>query len=202
MSLEFANPSAINGSSKKSAKPPDELVEMRFYVPGSRMKGADSDEDEEGQKEKKKEKKKKAENGDGSDKEGTDKEESDKQSSAGEEDEDQNAAQQFHSLIRERASLTSQTAAGSLLISFDEVLVTTPRGRYDVAMYQSFLRWVVLWTSIDSHRKCLDSAAKRTTTKSYTTALLACFYCQRTSSTFNSLYGHTWIRYLQALTEF
>jgi len=156
VSLEFSNSRAVNGSGRKPARAPDELVEMRFYIPGTRIRQADS-EDEDGEKVEKKKKKKDSVEREGSDKEGSDKEGEGKGSDADEEgdEDDQNAAQQFHSLIRERASLTSQTAAGSLLVSFDDVLVTTPRGRYDVAMYQTFLRlrgktydYKILYTSI------------------------------------------------------
>jgi structure-specific recognition protein 1 len=147
VSLEFSTGS----STKKGKGAPDELVEMRFYVPGSRMKGMDSEDEDAEKVEKKKKKKKETAEGEdeGSDKENDDKEgeekEKEKEKEGSEDDEggdedDQNAAEQFHSLIRERSSRTSQTASGTLLISFVEVLVATPRGRYDVAMYQTFLR--------------------------------------------------------------
>jgi structure-specific recognition protein 1 len=138
VSLEFI--SANDGSAeknKKVAKPADELVEIRFYVPGARTQGDDSDvETKKAEAKEKKRQEKAAKNG-ADDDEGSAAEASEEEN---EEDEDQSAAQQFHSLVRERASLTSQTAGGALLISFDDILVTTPRGRYDIDMYQAFLR--------------------------------------------------------------
>lgn len=187
VSLEFSNAKPVNGASKKMAKPPDELVEMRFYVPGSRMKGVGSDgEGEEG--EKKAKKAKKETNGDvdidgsqkGSDKEGSGDDDDD--------DEDQNAAQQFHSLIRERASLSSQTALGSLLVSFEDVLVTTPRGRYDVAMYKNFLRFVATSSIPLLGLGKTDFVGRHMTTRSCIPASLDCSYCLRMRTTSNSLW--------------
>ncbi|TFK91854.1 SSrecog-domain-containing protein [Polyporus arcularius HHB13444] len=102
VSLEFA---------PRSAKPPrngpDELAEIRFYVPGTHTKGRGSDA--------------------GSDK------------SDNEDDgEEISAAQAFHDLVKEKAELGQ--VSGDIILSFDEVNVLTPRGRYDVDMYPEFLR--------------------------------------------------------------
>ncbi|THH05506.1 hypothetical protein EW145_g4746 [Phellinidium pouzarii] len=104
VSLEFA-PSAASRPAKGAA---DELMEIRFYVPGTHAKPAGSD--------------------------------------AGEEDvvdaeidgEETSAAQAFHDVIKEKAELGE--VSGDMIINFEEVLVLTPRGRYDVDMFPDFLR--------------------------------------------------------------
>ena len=84
----------------------DEIVEIRFHVPGtqkSRAAGLDA----------------------GS------------QKSDGEED-DVSVAQVFHDTIKEKAELGQ--VSGDLILSFEEILVLTPRGRYDMDMSYDFLR--------------------------------------------------------------
>ncbi|KDR83147.1 hypothetical protein GALMADRAFT_1349439 [Galerina marginata CBS 339.88] len=53
-------------------------------------------------------------------------------------DEEISAAQVFHDTIKEKAEIGQGT--GDLILSFDEVLVLTPRGRYDMDMFPDFLR--------------------------------------------------------------
>ena len=48
------------------------------------------------------------------------------------------AAQAFHDAIKEKAEIGQ--VSGDIILSFDEVNVLTPRGRYDVDMYPEFLR--------------------------------------------------------------
>ncbi|KAG1745880.1 structure-specific recognition protein-domain-containing protein [Suillus paluster] len=105
VSLEFA-PSTPSGK-KPSRSAPDEMVEIRFYVPGTqaRARGSDagsqkSDDEEEG--------------------------------------EEMSAAQAFHDAIKDKADIGQ--VSGDLVLSFEEVLVLTPRGRYDVDMFLDFLR--------------------------------------------------------------
>ena len=106
VSLEFST------SSQRPAKGAgDELVEIRFYVPGSRAKGAASDAGSQAGDEEKEE--------------------------APVEDET-SAAQAFHDMVKEKAALGA--VSGSMIINFEEVLVLTPRGRYDVDMFPDFLR--------------------------------------------------------------
>lgn len=102
VSLEFSTAS----SSKPVKGAGDELVEVRFYVPGQHTKQTGEDEEE--------------------------------KSDAGEVDDDTTAAQAFHDAIKEKAELGEVT--GDLIINFEEVLVLTPRGRYDVDMFPNFLR--------------------------------------------------------------
>ena len=52
--------------------------------------------------------------------------------------EETSAAQAFHDQIKERADIGQVTGEG--IIVFNEVLVVTPRGRYDIDMFPSFLR--------------------------------------------------------------
>ncbi|KAH7885252.1 SSrecog-domain-containing protein [Phlebopus sp. FC_14] len=105
VSLEFA-PSGPAGK-KASRNAPDEMVEIRFYVPGThtRVRGSDA----------------------GSQK-----------SDAEEDGEEVSAAQAFHDAIKDKADIGQ--VSGDLVLSFEEVLVLTPRGRYDVDMFLEFLR--------------------------------------------------------------
>ena len=103
VSLEFFLP---DSERKEKKRAPDELVEMRFYIPGAHVKGEED-----------------GENGD---------------STIINADEDQSAAQVFHDAIKEKADIGQVTGEG--IIVFNEVLVTTPRGRYDIDMFPNFLR--------------------------------------------------------------
>ena len=60
------------------------------------------------------------------------------QKSDDEDEEEQSAAQVFHDMVKEKAEIGQ--VAGDTILSFEEVLVLTPRGRYDVDMYTEFLR--------------------------------------------------------------
>ncbi len=121
VSLEFAVPA----DKKSSRHAPDELTEIRFYVPGTHARearGSDagsqkSDQEDEG------------------------------------EGEDISAAQAFHDAVKDKAEIGQ--VAGDVILSFEEVLVLTPRGRYDVDMFPEFLRlrgktydYKILYTSI------------------------------------------------------
>ncbi|KII90788.1 hypothetical protein PLICRDRAFT_545698 [Plicaturopsis crispa FD-325 SS-3] len=122
VSLEFANP-APSGSQKKSSKnAPDEMVEIRFHVPGTHTRARDSDA--------------------GSQK-----------SDVEEDGEETSAAQAFHDAVKEKADIGQ--VSGDIILSFEEVLVLTPRGRYDVDMFPDFLRlrgktydYKIVYTSI------------------------------------------------------
>lgn len=100
VSLEFSNEAA-----KGSKNTEDEMVEIRFHVPGTQTKlksgsdAGDADEPEE---------------------------------------EEISAAQVFHDQIKEKADIGQVT--GDMILSFEEVLVVTPRGRYDLDMFSEFLR--------------------------------------------------------------
>jgi len=59
-------------------------------------------------------------------------------SDAEDEGEEISAAQAFHNTIKERAEIGQAT--GDIILSFEEVLVLTPRGRYDVDLYHDFFR--------------------------------------------------------------
>lgn len=108
VTLEFSN---LSSSSKTSSKNMgDEMVEIRFHVPGTHSKL-------------------KASGSDGSQK--SDAEDND-------DEEEVPAAQVFHDMIKDKAEIGQVT--GDLILSFEEVLVLTPRGRYDMDMYPEFLR--------------------------------------------------------------
>lgn len=103
VSLEFI----VDESKKRSKGAPDELVEIRFHVPGTHTKTRGSDA--------------------GSQK-----------SDAEDEEEEISAAQVFHDAIKDKAEIGQVT--GDIILSFEEVLISTPRGRYDVDMFPDFLR--------------------------------------------------------------
>lgn len=87
------------------------MVEIRFHVPGSASKVKGSDA-------------------------GSQKSDDENEN---ENDEDEiSAAQAFHETIKERANIGQIT--GNMILSFEEVLVLTPRGRYDMDMFPDFLR--------------------------------------------------------------
>ena len=122
VSLEIAPPPPAapqaTGGGKVRVKAVDELVEMRFHVPG--QAGKDDDDS-------------------GSDVEG---------------EETVSAAQAFHDMIKERADI-GEGGAGEGVVVFNEVLVLTPRGRYDVDMFLTNFRlrgktydYKILYTSV------------------------------------------------------
>jgi len=122
VSLEFLAPSDSAGK-KPSKGQPDEMVEIRFFVPGqsTRARGSDAG--------------------------------SNKSDAEEEEDDDVSAAQAFHDAIKDKAELGH--VSGDIILSFEEVLVLTPRGRYDVDMFPDFLRlrgktydYKIVYTSI------------------------------------------------------
>ncbi|KAK7048592.1 FACT complex subunit POB3 [Favolaschia claudopus] len=67
---------------------------------------------------------------------GSDDEKSDAE--GGDDDDETSAAQVFHDNIKETAEIGQ--VSGDIILSFEEVLVLTPRGRYDVDMFRDFLR--------------------------------------------------------------
>uniref|UniRef100_A0A093V3F7 FACT complex subunit POB3 n=1 Tax=Talaromyces marneffei PM1 TaxID=1077442 RepID=A0A093V3F7_TALMA len=125
VAVEFALPADekanghIEGSTKnrgrKAAAGPDELVEMRFYIPGTALK------------------KEKAE-GDGVKKEGSEEE----GEAEGEELEEQNAANLFYETLMDKAEIGD--VAGDTYATFLDVLHLTPRGRFDIDMYEASFR--------------------------------------------------------------
>ncbi len=120
VSLEFSNPSS-KAPTKSSL---DEMVEIRFHVPGAYTKPRASDA--------------------GSQKSDDEEETNEAEISA---------AQVFHDMIKDKADIGQ--VAGDLILSFEEVHVVVPRGRYDVDMFPDFLRlrgktydYKILYTSI------------------------------------------------------
>lgn len=75
------------------------------------------------------------------------------QKSDDEDGEEISAAQAFHDTVKEKAEIGQ--VAGDIILSFEEILVLTPRGRYDVDMFPEFLRlrgrtydYKIIYTSI------------------------------------------------------
>ncbi|KAM3537815.1 hypothetical protein ARSEF1564_009269 [Beauveria bassiana] len=94
-----------NGKGKKAAAGRDQLVEMRFYVPGTSKKEVDG------------------ENGEGSDQE---------------QEPEKNAATLFYETLMEKAEIGEM--AGDTIATFLDVLHLTPRGRFDIDMYEASFR--------------------------------------------------------------
>lgn len=117
VALEFAPPPAT----ERVNRPPDELMEMRFYIPqrigkkrsGSREDGVASDED--------------------GDDEGEEEEED-----YDEEGNPISAAEAFHNAITTMAEIKEQ--AGDAIVTLPDVSVPTPRGRYDIELHADHLR--------------------------------------------------------------
>ncbi|KAL3451685.1 FACT complex subunit pob3 [Aspergillus insuetus] len=111
-----ANDSKPAGSTKnrgrKAAAGTDELVEMRFYIPGTAVKT------EKGIKE---------ENAD-----------EENEEEGAEEGEEQNAANLFYEVLMEKAEIGD--VAGDTFATFLDVLHLTPRGRFDIDMYEASFR--------------------------------------------------------------
>jgi structure-specific recognition protein 1 len=91
----------------------DQLMEMRFYIPGTTTK-----------------KEKKEANGE--------KEEGSNVESNDEDAEEQNAASLFYDTLMEKADIGD--VAGDTIATFLEVLHLTPRGRFDIDMYETSFR--------------------------------------------------------------
>ncbi|KAJ5417479.1 uncharacterized protein N7487_001029 [Penicillium crustosum] len=104
-------PGSTKNRGRKAAAGPDELVEMRFYIPGTATK------------------KEKAEGAEGAEGEEEDNEE---------EVEEQNAANLFYETLMDKAEIGD--VAGDTFATFLDVLHLTPRGRFDIDMYESSFR--------------------------------------------------------------
>lgn len=112
VSLEFSNLTPAGGSKSGSAKQMgDELTEIRFFVPGTLTKLKGASGSDAG---------------------------SQKSDDEDDDEEEISAAQVFHDTIKEKAEIGQVT--GDMILSFEEVLVLTPRGRYDMDMFPDFLR--------------------------------------------------------------
>lgn len=91
------------GKGKKAGAGKDQLVEMRFYIPGTTTKKAEGDDA------------------------GSDADE-----------EEKNAATLFYETLMEKAEIGE--TAGDAIATFLDVLHLTPRGRFDIDMYESSFR--------------------------------------------------------------
>ncbi|KAJ6128248.1 hypothetical protein N7471_009465 [Penicillium samsonianum] len=108
-------PGSTKNRGRKAAAGPDELVEMRFYIPGTAVK------------------KEKTEGADGAEGKEEDNEEDNE-----EEVEEQNAANLFYETLMDKAEIGD--VAGDTFATFLDVLHLTPRGRFDIDMYESSFR--------------------------------------------------------------
>jgi structure-specific recognition protein 1 len=98
----------------------DELVEIKFYIPGNAEAGDEMDIDNEENKE------------DNEEKKSEDDEENEKDKKV------KSKAELFVEELKSKADITQ--VVGKIIVSFAEVLFLTPRGRYDIDMYENFLR--------------------------------------------------------------
>ncbi|KAK1750719.1 FACT complex subunit ctc-1 [Echria macrotheca] len=106
IAVEFAGQNgAASHKGKRAAAGMDQLVEMRFYIPGTTTK-------------------KEAEGGDGD--------------AASDAEEEKNAATLFHDTLIEKAEIGE--TAGDTIATFLDVLHLTPRGRFDIDMYDTSFR--------------------------------------------------------------
>ncbi|EFQ28629.1 structure-specific recognition protein [Colletotrichum graminicola M1.001] len=93
------------GKGKKAGAGKDQLVEMRFYIPGTVKKEAEGD---------------------------------DAGSDAGAGDEEKNAVTLFYDTLMEKAEIGE--TAGDTIATFLDILHLTPRGRFDIDMYDASFR--------------------------------------------------------------
>ncbi|KAL3469971.1 FACT complex subunit pob3 [Aspergillus californicus] len=105
---------------RKAAAGPDELVEMRFYIPGTAVKT------ENGLKE------------GNPDEENAEEVKGEEGEEGAEAREEQNAANLFYELLMEKAEIGD--VAGDTFATFLDVLHLTPRGRFDIDMYEASFR--------------------------------------------------------------
>ena len=99
---------ATKNRGRKAAAPRDELVEMRFYIPGTLSKKEVNGEDP----------------GSGEEEDG--------------EEEEQNAANFFYETLMDKAQIGD--VAGATIATFQDVLHLTPRGRFDIDLYENSFR--------------------------------------------------------------
>ncbi|GAA6017728.1 hypothetical protein JCM10207_000477 [Rhodosporidiobolus poonsookiae] len=104
---------------KRLRAQPDEVSEMRLYIPGSAR----------GMKKKGDKAKAKAEGA---------KEESEDEDEESDEEEGEGAAQAFHDAVKEKAAIGQVT--GESFCTIGDVLCVTPRGRFDIDIYPEFMR--------------------------------------------------------------
>lgn len=130
----------------------DEIVEMRFYVPGTVQKTEDGEIKPKIEKKIKEEDDAIKQEEDGSikqEEDGSIKQEDDdsikqeddssiKQEDGEEDGQEQSAAQYFYESVKDRADIGQ--IAGDAIVSFTDVLFLTPRGRYDIDMYPTSFR--------------------------------------------------------------
>ena len=126
--IEFAPPDLIEANGQKIKE--DVLVEMRFFVPGL----ADGDmvaDDEDGPAVYKDlSEQKKVEKDDASDQEET--------FVVGDDGEALTAAAVFCETIKQKAAI--EAIGGEAVVKFDDLLCLTPRSRFEISLYQDFLR--------------------------------------------------------------
>ncbi|KAF9427529.1 FACT complex subunit [Podila epigama] len=97
--IELSGPDGESTAKDRNRKG-DQLVEMRFYIPGTVPKDPDADDDD---------------------------------------GEEENAANVFYEELKAKADI-GEAAPGDGIVLFSETLCLTPRGRYDIDMFPSFLR--------------------------------------------------------------
>ncbi|GAA5833091.1 hypothetical protein JCM3766R1_001389 [Sporobolomyces carnicolor] len=105
---------------KRLRQLPDEVSEMRLYIPGSAR----------GMKKKSDKMKVKAEGGEA--------ESSDEEGSDEDDEGEEGAAQAFHDAVKEKAEIGQ--VVGDTICTLGEILCVTPRGRFDIDIYPEFMR--------------------------------------------------------------
>lgn len=118
VALEFTPSTAT----ERVSRPPDELMEMRFYIPqriGKKRSGSKED-------------------GETSDVEADDEGDEEEEEDYDEEGNPISAAEAFHNAITTMAEIKEQ--AGDAIVTLPDVSVPTPRGRYDIELHADHLR--------------------------------------------------------------
>lgn len=160
---------------RKAAAGPDELVEMRFYIPGTAVKTEDGIKEENPEE----------------------KEEKEGEEEGGEEREEQNAANLFYELLMEKAEIGD--VAGDTFATFLDVLHLTPRYAFCRCALELDID---IHPEVDSTSICtrpLSGCAERhTTTRSNTAPSRNSFCSLRTTTRIPSLFLASSLRCVKA----
>ncbi|KAI9633310.1 putative subunit of the heterodimeric FACT complex [Dioszegia hungarica] len=132
VALEFTPVPITIAENDLKTRQPDELVEMRFYVPGKSTSSSKGQGQGQGQGRAKKE--------EGEEDEDEDEEEDEEEVELDEEGNEVTAAEALHRKISERADIGGNV--GDNIVTFEEVLVLTPRGRFSIEFFLDSLRLV------------------------------------------------------------
>ena len=162
VALEFNPPPPLAHDPRDlSKRPPDDLVEMRFYIPGMAMREKDDEADA-----------------------GEDAEDDIEKDEDGNE---MSAAEAFHNTIKDKADLGA--VVGDCVVKFDDVLVLTPRFvesvRSKLCSLDNRDQSPLTPAEVDSRLSCIKShyawSAKAQTTEYPSKTSIACFSSRKST---------------------